>query len=175
MCALLRKIAIVDDDEGVLKALARLVAAHGFFPQAYASPHAFLDSLSGTKPDCAVLDLQMPNMSGLELHYAIRRAGIKLPTIIITAHDEVGCREECQAAGVLAYLLKPFGRRALMDAIKSATEPNRDLGSSSSYTGFSCSTQDKMWITEPFQRLATSVAMRFARTFRLQLWPRNSW
>ena len=175
MSALIRKIAIVDDDEGVLKALALVIAAHGFFPQAYASPHAFLKSLSDTKPDCAVLDLQMPNMSGLELHYAIRRAGIKLPTIIITAHDEVGCREECEAAGVLAYLLKPFGRRALMDAIKSATEPNRDLRGSASYTGFSSSTEHNMWLTQPFHRLVSSIGMPFPHTFKVELWPGNSW
>ena len=63
----------------------------------------------------------MPDMTGLELQHHLARAGIKIPTIVITAHDEPGARERCFAAGASAYLLKPLRKAALIAAINTAT------------------------------------------------------
>ena len=76
-----------------------------------------------------IVDLQMPNMTGLELQHHLARTGIKIPTIVITAHDEAGTRERCIAAGAAAYLLKPVRKAALLTAITSAIEASRQFDS----------------------------------------------
>jgi len=111
------RVAIVDDDPGVLKALARLIAARSFRPEIYISAHDFLDSLSQAPPDCLVVDQEMPDMTGLELQHKLSRAGFKIPTIVITAHDGPELQQQCQSAGAVAYLLKPLDQGTLIAAI----------------------------------------------------------
>jgi FixJ family two-component response regulator len=113
-------VAIVDDDPGVLKALARLIAARSFHPCTYKSARDFLESLSHSMPDCLVVDLQMPGMTGLDLQCELGRSGVKIPTVVITAHDEPEFRRQCEAAGAAAYLSKPLDQKALIAAITSA-------------------------------------------------------
>jgi len=83
----------------------------------FASGQEFLDSLRGRQPDCLVLDLQMPGLTGLEVQRILSSAGARFPTIIITAHDEPETRARCLAAGVAAYLCKPLHDEMLLDAI----------------------------------------------------------
>lgn len=117
----LADIAIVDDDPSVCRALARLIETWSFRARTYTSAREFIDSLEQDgKPDCLVVDLQMPDMSGLDLQDHLRRAGCKIPTIIITAHNESGFRRWCEAAEISAYLLKPLDNKELMSAITSA-------------------------------------------------------
>jgi FixJ family two-component response regulator len=117
MSRLSARVAIVDDDPGVLRALARLIAARLFHPQTYMSARAFLESLSGAPPDCLVVDQQMPDMTGLELQHELSRAGFNTPTIVITAHDEPDLRQQSESAGAIVYLLKPFDQSTLIAAI----------------------------------------------------------
>ena len=112
-------IAIVDDDASVRKALARLLGASALNPQTYASGQQFLKSLEYAVPRCLIVDLQMPEMTGLELHGELLRAGIEIPTIITTAHDDAGCADRCRSAGV-TYLIKPFDQVTLISAINKA-------------------------------------------------------
>jgi FixJ family two-component response regulator len=113
-------IAIVDDDAGVRRALARLLRAFRFDPVTYGSAEEFLASLRGRVPDCLLVDLQMPDMNGLELQQHLARASVRIPTVVITAHDRPGMRERCRSAGATAYLLKPLDEDALFAAIDSA-------------------------------------------------------
>ena len=115
-------IAIVDDDPSVLKALARLLRTRSFNVRTYQSGQQFLASLADGLPDCLILDLQMPEMTGLELQKDLARKGIRIPTIIITAHDQAGMRERCNAAGAIAYLAKPLQDTSLFAAIDAARE-----------------------------------------------------
>jgi FixJ family two-component response regulator len=114
-------IAVVDDDPSVLKALTRLLRTRSFGAKTYGSALEFLATLPGETPDCLIVDLQMPGMSGLELHQYLTSRGIEIPTIIITAHDEGDVRQRCQLAGTAGYLLKPIEVTALLDAISQAT------------------------------------------------------
>jgi FixJ family two-component response regulator len=114
-------VAIVDDDAPVRLALARLLRASSFETETYASGEEFLSSLSLRTPGCLIVDLQMPGMTGLQLQHHLARAGIKIPTIVITAHDEGGTRERCASAGASAYLLKPLQSATLIAAINAAT------------------------------------------------------
>jgi FixJ family two-component response regulator len=116
----LRSIAIVDDDPSVLKAMARLLGAHSFATKTYISAPQFLASLREGRPDCLITDLQMPEMTGLELQLNLAHRGVQIPTIIITAHDEAGMRERCKSAGAIAYLSKPVNNTALFAAIDAA-------------------------------------------------------
>jgi FixJ family two-component response regulator len=117
-------IAIVDDDPSVLKALARLLKVRAMQVKTYESAQEFLASLREGAPDefpeCLIVDLQMPEMSGLELQHHLNRAGIRIPTIVITADREAEMREQCEAAGAEAYLLKPLQDTSLLAAIEDA-------------------------------------------------------
>jgi FixJ family two-component response regulator len=113
-------IAIVDDAPSVLKALARLLSTRSFSVRTYPSATQFIASLVQGLPDCLILDLQMPKMNGLELLQYLNHRGVKIPTIIITAHDESGMRDRCKAAGSIGYLLKPVQETSLFAAIDAA-------------------------------------------------------
>jgi FixJ family two-component response regulator len=110
-------IAIVDDDPSVLKALARLLRTRAIEARTYVSAQDFLASLPDGLPECLIVDLQMPEMNGLELQRQLNRAGIQIPTIVITAHRENDMRELCEAAGAQTYLLKPLQDSILLAAI----------------------------------------------------------
>ena len=110
-------VAVIDDEESIRKSLRRLLMAADLDAVVYASGQEFLDALRGRQPDCLILDLQMPGLTGLEVQRALTSAGVRVPTIIITAHDEPEARARCLAAGVAAYLCKPLHDEMLLDAI----------------------------------------------------------
>ena len=111
------QIAILDDDASVRKALVRLFETSRYKVKTYASAEEFLVALDQNIPECMVVDLQMPGMTGLELLFHLRRCEINIPTIIITAFDKSATRETCISAGASAYLLKPIRKNVLMAAI----------------------------------------------------------
>ncbi len=113
------EIAIVDDEECVRKALGRLLTVAGYKVSLFASGNAFLESLQDSRPDCTILDLHLPEESGLEVRQRLARSGIALPCIIITGKDEPGIRERVLASAA-AYLTKPVEERVLLDAISEA-------------------------------------------------------
>jgi FixJ family two-component response regulator len=114
-------IAIVDDDASVGRAVARLLRASGFAVETYVSAHEFLDSLKGAAPQCLVVDFRMPEMTGLELHRHLVRAGIQIPAILITAHADDAAFAQARSAGIGACLEKPLQEAALLAAIRAAT------------------------------------------------------
>lgn len=118
-------IAIVDDDPAVLKALSRLLRSHAFRAQTYGSGQEFLLALPAGLPDCLIVDLQMPEMNGLELQQHLVSNGIKIPTILITAHGDVELRDQPM---LVASLRKPLQEKALFDAIDRAVGNSRSAG-----------------------------------------------
>jgi FixJ family two-component response regulator len=119
------RIAVVDDDAAVRKALTRVLDAASYRVETFAGAREFIGALTRGPPACALSDLQMPDMTGLELQQHLARAGISIPMIVITAHDEPGSRERCLAAGATAYLLKPLRKTVLLAAIDNALESAR--------------------------------------------------
>jgi FixJ family two-component response regulator len=119
-------IAIVDDDPAVLRALKRLLSARSYRAETYESGRQFLASLPHGLPECLIVDLQMPDMTGLELQKHLIQSGFDIPTIIVTAHDEAGARERCTSAGAVAFLLKPLHDTALIAAIDAARRSRDD-------------------------------------------------
>jgi FixJ family two-component response regulator len=114
-------IAIVDDDASVLTALSRLLGTCSYRTATYQSARAFLESLRHSTPQCLVVDMQMPEVTGLDLLHHLTRHGIRIPTIVITGHDEAGNRARCEAVGTRAYLLKPLQGDVLLSAIDAIT------------------------------------------------------
>jgi FixJ family two-component response regulator len=117
-------IAVIDDEEQIRRALLRLLRAAGMDARAYASGQEFLSGWRADPPDCIVLDLQMPNLTGLELLQCLVQLDARIPVLMITAHDEPAMKERCLIAGASAYLRKPLDDRVLIDAINSACKFN---------------------------------------------------
>ena len=116
----------MDDDRSVLKALTRLLRTRAFHARTYGSAQEFLAALPDGLPECLILDLQMPEMSGLELLQHLARKEIKIPTIVITAHGDSGVRERCESAGAVAFLSKPLQDTSLFAAIDVAARLARN-------------------------------------------------
>jgi CheY-like chemotaxis protein len=121
-------VAVVDDEDCVRRALVRLMRLASCDVVAYSSAHDLLQALDDLDVDCLVLDLQMPDMTGLEVQSYLRmtRSGAPIPVVIITAHDDPGIRERCLAAGATAYLRKPIEAPALLAAVRRLTESRCD-------------------------------------------------
>ncbi|HEX2885628.1 response regulator transcription factor [Vineibacter terrae] len=115
------RVAVVDDDTSVCRALARLLRAHGLAVETYGSARSFLDSLGRSVPTCVVMDLQMPEMTGLELQQQLSAGGFRIPVIVITAHDAADTRQRCLTQGAAAYLVKPLREETLLQSITAAT------------------------------------------------------
>jgi FixJ family two-component response regulator len=113
-------IVIVDDDEAVRRALARLLRAYSLSVRTYSSGREFLRYLESDVPACLILDHQMPDMTGLELLHYLAGRGLKFPVIVATAQDEPGLEHRCMLAGAVAFLTKPFSTEPLLRALASA-------------------------------------------------------
>jgi FixJ family two-component response regulator len=114
------RVAVVDDDASICRALARLLRANGFTVDTYVSARAFLDSLARAIPGCLIVDLRMPEMTGLELHRHVAHVARHVPTILITAHSDEATREYARTAGIDACLEKPLQESSLLAAIRAA-------------------------------------------------------
>ena len=115
-------VAIVDDDEGVRRALARLLRSLRYEPVAFASGEEFLGSLLDRCPDCVLMDLHLPRMNGLEILQSMRESDRAPPVIVMTGFHEPGTRERCLAAGAADYMPKPIEAADLSAALSRALQ-----------------------------------------------------
>ena len=112
------RIAIVDDEEPIRKALTRLLRSVGMDAESFSSGSDFLESFPSHKPDCVVLDLHMPVVNGFDVQARLAKSGA--PIVIITGHDSDETRARALAGRPVAYLRKPVNDQALLDAIELA-------------------------------------------------------
>jgi FixJ family two-component response regulator len=113
-------LAVVDDDEDVRVALTRLVSSAGFAVDTFASGAEFLRAIQGRQPDCVVLDLHMPEMSGADVQAVLAREYAEVPVVVITGHGSPESRTRAMQLGAKAYLSKPVNDEALLAAIDAA-------------------------------------------------------
>ena len=120
-------IAVVDDDASFLRSVGRLLASSGYAVKLFGSAAEFLVSLPGSAPLCLVLDVHMPQMTGLELHDRLAAQGSCVPVIFVTAYDSPETPEHARRPGCIGLLLKPFDKRALLSAVGDALrwQPSR--------------------------------------------------
>jgi FixJ family two-component response regulator len=117
------KVVIVDDDEVLRKAIARLLTSHGFATEVFESAEAFLSCLTSLGAACLVLDIHLTGMSGLELRRRLNAMGSELPVVFITATDDDDIRSQAVKVGCVACLRKPFAADMLISAISQAIRP----------------------------------------------------
>ena len=110
-------IFVVDDDASVTRALKDLLESAGFRAETFGSAEDFLSSDRSEGPDLLILDVFMPGMTGLALQKQLASSGSKLPTILITAHEDTRMRQAALEEGAVAFLQKPFEDQTLLDAI----------------------------------------------------------
>lgn len=113
-------IHLVDDDPAVLRALRRLLAATGHGCATYASAEAFLARPAADAPGCAVIDLQLPGASGLDLQASLAACGEILPVIFLTGRGDIGASVRAMKGGAVDFLTKPVEPQALLAAIAAA-------------------------------------------------------
>jgi FixJ family two-component response regulator len=113
-------IHIVDDDASMRVALTRLLEREGYAVKGYASAGEFLVAEADDRPGCILLDLQLPGPGGLELQQALRRRGVAMPIVFISAYGDIPRTVSAIKGGASDFLVKPLESRTLLAAIERA-------------------------------------------------------
>ncbi|HEX6979499.1 MAG TPA: response regulator FixJ [Alphaproteobacteria bacterium] len=119
-------VFVVDDDEAVRDSLALLLETAGYRVQAFESGRAFLETASSLPFGCAVIDVRMPDIDGLELQDALRARGIEMPVIIMTGHADVPMAVRAMRAGAVDFVEKPFADHVILDSVARALTQARE-------------------------------------------------
>ena len=119
-------VFVVDDDETVRKALARLIRSAGMKARTFPTAEAFLAENHAVPASCLVLDVRLPGLNGLQLQEALNRKGYPIAIIFITGHGDVPTSVRAMKAGAVDFLQKPFAGHELLDAIRRAVRLTRD-------------------------------------------------
>lgn len=132
-------VAIVDDDPSFLRSVDRLLRSAGYAVVTFDSAAAFLTSIYDIAPGCLVLDVHMPEMTGLELQDRLVKEGFDIPIILLTAYDTPQTRDHSHRPNCLGLLLKPFDKESLLEVIATAfaTPPEPDPNNDESPDSFS--------------------------------------
>jgi FixJ family two-component response regulator len=115
-------VYVIDDDDGMRRALSLLLSTVGYKTQAFANPADFLVHFDADAHGCLLLDIRMPGMSGLELQQHLNRTGSMLPVIFITGHGDVPMAVQAMKEGAFEFIQKPFRDQDLLDRINHALQ-----------------------------------------------------
>jgi FixJ family two-component response regulator len=113
-------VIVIDDDPSILRALRRLVSGAGFDVQTFDGPRALLKNELPNSGACLIVDIDLPEMNGVELCERLAASGCTLPVIFITAHTDQETQKMADSAHPFALLIKPFRRDLLINSIRSA-------------------------------------------------------
>lgn len=119
-------IYIVDDDDGMRRALTALMTTVGYHAVPFARPGEFLAKFDPKQPGCLVLDVRMPEMSGLEVQQQLNRSGALVPVILITGHGDIPMAVQAMKDGAFDFLQKPFRDQELLDRINAALKQDAE-------------------------------------------------
>jgi FixJ family two-component response regulator len=123
--AVVPTVFIVDDDRGVRQAIQDLVESVGLRAESFATGQEFLNKQRTADPSCLVLDVRLPQMSGLDFQRKLAKVGIQIPIIFITAHGDIPMSVRALKSGAVEFLTKPFRDQDLLDAIQQALQRDR--------------------------------------------------
>jgi len=115
-------ISIVDDDESIRRTTMFLIQSFGLEAAAFESAEDLLKSGQLVETSCLIVDLQMPNINGLQLQRRLAGSGYTIPIVFITAHDNKDSRQQAMQAGAVAFLNKPFSDKLLLETICTTLE-----------------------------------------------------
>jgi two-component system response regulator FixJ len=119
-------VYVVDDDDGMRRALDALLSTVGYGTAVYSRPAEFLSNFKIDSPGCLVLDIRMPDMSGLELQQQLNRMGSMLPIIFITGHGDVPMAVQAMKEGAFEFIQKPFRDQDLLDRVNHALKQDAE-------------------------------------------------
>jgi FixJ family two-component response regulator len=120
--ASVRTVFIIDDDRGMRQAIQNLVESVGLRAEAFATGQEFLSRQRTGEPSCLVLDVRLPQMSGLDFQRQLADTGVQIPIIFITAHGDIPMSVRALKSGAVEFLTKPFRDQDLLDAIQQALQ-----------------------------------------------------
>jgi FixJ family two-component response regulator len=115
-------VFIIDDDRGMRQAIHDLVESVGLRAESFATGEDFLGKRQIVRPSCLVLDVRLPQMSGLDFQHRLAGIGMQIPIIFITAHGDIPMSVRALKSGAVEFLTKPFRDQDLLDAIQQALE-----------------------------------------------------
>jgi FixJ family two-component response regulator len=118
-------VFIVDDDGGMRRAVQDLVESVGLHAESFATGLEFLNRKLTSDPSCLVLDVRLPQMSGLDFQRMLAELGMQIPIIFITAHGDIPMSVRALKSGAVEFLTKPFRDQDLLDAIQQALQRDR--------------------------------------------------
>ena len=118
-------VFVIDDDASMRDAVSRLLNAVGLTVQTFASAREFLAGRLPDVPGCAVLDVRLPGLSGLDLQREMVERGIHIPVIFITGHGDIPMSVQAMKAGAVEFLTKPFRDQDLLDAVRLGIQLDR--------------------------------------------------
>jgi FixJ family two-component response regulator len=113
-------VFIIDDDSGMRQAVQDLVESVGLRAESFSTGEEFLKKQRTTDPSCLVLDVRLPQMSGLDFQRQLTEIGVQIPIIFITAHGDIPMSVRALKSGAVEFLTKPFRDQDLLDAIQQA-------------------------------------------------------
>jgi FixJ family two-component response regulator len=115
-------VFIIDDDRGMRQAIHDLVESIGLRAESFATGEEFLGTKHIGRPSCLVLDVRLPQMSGLDFQRRLAKSGLRIPIIFVTAHGDIPMSVKALKSGAVEFLTKPFRDQDLLDAIQQALE-----------------------------------------------------
>ncbi|HET9716077.1 MAG TPA: response regulator [Pseudolabrys sp.] len=118
-----KTIAVIDDDPEMRCSLATFLHAFGYRAETYDSARTFLVCASTCKANCLVIDINLGDMTGIELAHQLLAGGLKWPIIFMSGLNNAAVRNQAQAIDSIAFLQKPFRTQDLIEAIKKAVKP----------------------------------------------------
>jgi FixJ family two-component response regulator len=123
--AMIPTVFIIDDDRGMRQAVQDLVESVGLRAESFANGQEFLNKGQPSGPSCLVLDVRLPQMSGLDFQGLLAGTGMQIPIIFITAHGDIPMSVRALKSGAVEFLTKPFRDQDLLDAIQQALQRDR--------------------------------------------------
>ena len=119
-------VAIVDDDPSIREGVGSLLRSAGWKVETFASAEEFLARRSVVEPSCVVLDLQLPELSGLDLQTRMAQINVEIPIVFITGHGSIPASVQAIKAGAIEFLTKPFDEQQLFRAIREAMDRDEE-------------------------------------------------
>jgi len=111
-------VLVVDDDQGILEGVQRLLRQHAYEPILFSSAEAFKDHTEFKNVVCVILDINLNDGSGIELRHRLKAAGIRVPVIYMTGNEDPAIRKAALDSGCIAFLTKPFSMQDLMEPLQ---------------------------------------------------------
>lgn len=120
-------VFVVDDDDAICQALARLFSSLGYRVETYLNARSFLERDHAFAHGCLILDVQLPDLDGLEVQQELGRIGMDLPIIFLTGEGDIPMSVRAIKAGAVEFLTKPFQSERLVEVVRVAIEKDREL------------------------------------------------